>query len=75
MKRYRFITGADDAAFCKRVEQALNEGWALHGSPAFTYDATAGGRFCGQAVTREDATSELEAHVPDEAVSVVDADA
>ncbi len=74
MKRYRFITGQDDSAFCKRVETALNEGWTLHGSPAYTFDAAEGLRFCGQAVTREDAVTELEARIPDEAISVVDAD-
>ena len=54
MKRYRFITGKDDSAFCKRVETELNEGWQLHGSPALTYDAGAGHAVCGQAVVREE---------------------
>ncbi len=35
-KRYRLLTGPDDAAFCQRVSQALEEGYRLHGSPAIT---------------------------------------
>lgn len=37
---YRLLTGPDDAAFCKRVSEALAQGWRLHGSPAATYDGT-----------------------------------
>jgi hypothetical protein len=36
MKLYRLLTGPDDSAFCARVEQMLNRGWTLHGSPAIT---------------------------------------
>jgi hypothetical protein len=39
-KRYRLLTGPDDAAFCDRVSQALSEGYRLHGSPAVTFDGT-----------------------------------
>ena len=35
-KRYRLLTGPDDAAFCQRVSQALDEGYQLYGSPAIT---------------------------------------
>lgn len=52
MRLFRFITGPDDSAFCHRVTQALNKGWELHGSPSITFDPVAGGRFCGQAVTK-----------------------
>lgn len=31
MKVYRFLTGADNAAFCRRVTEALNNGWELYG--------------------------------------------
>ncbi len=34
--RYRLLTGTDDRAFCKRVSQALDEGYELYGSPAIT---------------------------------------
>jgi len=35
---YRVLTGPDDAAFCHRVSAALALGYALHGSPALTFD-------------------------------------
>jgi len=35
---YRLLTGPDDATFCKRVSDALDEGYQLYGSPALTYD-------------------------------------
>lgn len=35
---YRLLTGPDDSAFCKRVSDALAEGYQLYGSPALTYD-------------------------------------
>ena len=42
---YRCLTGPDDDAFCKRVSDALAQGWRLHGSPALTFDPSiAGGR-------------------------------
>ncbi len=49
---YRFLTGEDDSSFCHKVTKALSEGWALHGSPTYAYDATAGRMKCGPAVTR-----------------------
>lgn len=35
---YRLLTGPDDAAFCRRVSEALARGYVLHGSPAMTFD-------------------------------------
>jgi len=35
---YRILTGPDDAAFCRRVSQALALGYRLYGSPAVTFD-------------------------------------
>jgi hypothetical protein len=35
---YRILTGPDDAAFCRRVSEALAMGYVLHGSPAATFD-------------------------------------
>ena len=29
---YRYLTGPDDAAFCHRVTQAINNGWSLSGA-------------------------------------------
>ncbi len=49
---YRFLSGDDDSAFCHKVTKALSEGWALHGSPSYAYDAVSKKMRCGQAVTR-----------------------
>ena len=35
---YRLITGPDDAAFCKRVSEALALGYVLFGSPSVTFN-------------------------------------
>ncbi|EGZ44584.1 MULTISPECIES: DUF1737 domain-containing protein [Neisseria] len=51
MKVYRMLTGADDAAFCRRVTEALQHGWDLYGSPTMTH--TPDGVQVGQAVVKE----------------------
>ncbi|MEM9734860.1 MAG: DUF1737 domain-containing protein [Pseudomonadota bacterium] len=53
MKIYRLITDEDSSTFCHRVSKALSNGWELAGSPAFTFDAVEGKRFCAQAVTKD----------------------
>lgn len=50
---YRFLTGVDDADFCHRVTEALSQGWALHGSPSYAFDAQEGVMKCGQAVVKQ----------------------
>ena len=35
---YRLLTGKDDDAFCKRVSEALSQGYTLYGSPAITHN-------------------------------------
>lgn len=35
---YRLLTGADDAAFCRRVSEALALGYLLYGSPSATFN-------------------------------------
>jgi hypothetical protein len=35
---YRLLTGPDDAAFCRRVSEALAIGYKLYGSPSATFD-------------------------------------
>ena len=52
MKLYRFLTGDDDASFCHKVTEALNNGWKLHGSPQYAYDSKQKTMRCGQAVTK-----------------------
>ena len=47
-KNYRFLTGPDDAAFCRRVSDALAEGYVLYGDPVMV--VSDGTRYCGQAV-------------------------
>ncbi|WP_312267039.1 DUF1737 domain-containing protein [Neisseria sp.] len=51
MKVYRMLTGADDAEFCRRVTEALQQGWELYGSPSMTH--TDDGVRIGQAITKE----------------------
>ena len=48
LPRYRILTGVDDADFCRRVSEALDLGYALHGAPSITFDGT--DVRCGQAV-------------------------
>ena len=38
LPRYRLLTGRDDAAFCRRVSEALALGYELYGSPAATFN-------------------------------------
>ncbi len=53
MKLYRFLTEQDTSAFCHKVTDALNKGWALHGPPTYAFDAAAGVMRCGQAVVKD----------------------
>lgn len=47
-KKYRFLTGPDDAAFCQKASDALDDGYVLCGDPVMvSHD---GEIFCGQAV-------------------------
>ncbi len=38
LPRYRLLTGPDDAAFCRRVSEALAMGYQLYGSPTMAHD-------------------------------------
>jgi len=40
LPRYRVLTGPDDAAFCRRVSEALEQGYELHGGPAVTFNGS-----------------------------------
>ena len=53
MKLYRFLSDDDTAAFCHKITAALNNGWALYGSPTYAYDAANGVMRCGQAVVKD----------------------
>lgn len=37
---YRFITGPDDAEFCRRISALLDDGYILYGQPTLTYDGS-----------------------------------
>jgi hypothetical protein len=52
MQIYRFLSDEDTSAFCHKVTKALSEGWVLHGSPTYAYDASTKKMRCGQAVTK-----------------------
>ena len=47
-KRYRFLSGPDDAKFCQRVSEALAQGYKLYGNPVLVIEE--GQRIVGQAV-------------------------
>ena len=53
MKAYRLLTEVDTSAFCHKVTQALNDGWALYGDPAYAHDPVSGTMRCAQAVVKE----------------------
>jgi hypothetical protein len=53
MKLYRLLTGQDDSAFCHRVTAALNNGWSLHGSPAYAYNSATNLMMASQAIVKE----------------------
>jgi hypothetical protein len=38
LPHYRLLTGRDDAEFCRRVSEALRQGYQLYGSPALTHN-------------------------------------
>ena len=53
MKGYRLITDDDTVVFCKRVTEALSNGWKLYGEPKMTFDSKRGIMRCAQAVVKE----------------------
>ena len=52
MKLYRLLTGPDTSEFCHKVSKAMSDGWELHGTPAYAFDAATGTMRCAQAVTK-----------------------
>jgi hypothetical protein len=53
MKAYRLITEDDTSDFCHRVTEAISNGWELHGSPSYAFDASKGVMRCAQAVVKD----------------------
>ena len=50
LPRYRLLTGPDDASFCRRVSEMLDNGYILYGSPFLAYDAEKQRMIAAQAV-------------------------
>jgi len=64
MKAYRFLTGPDDAAFCRRVTDLLNQGWELAGPGSLTFDSVQGRVICGQPLVKVVADRDYDPDVP-----------
>jgi hypothetical protein len=56
LPRYRLLTGTDDEKFCRRVSEALAQGYRLHGGPALTFNGLH--VIAGQAVLWPDASGD-----------------
>ena len=50
---YKLITGKDNADFCKRITQLLEEGYELYGSPTMSFNGEH--MVVGQAVIKKKA--------------------
>lgn len=53
--RYRLLTGPDDVRFCRRVSDALDDGYRLHGSPAIAFDSGTNSPIVAQAIVLPEA--------------------
>jgi hypothetical protein len=49
-KNYVLLTGKDDAEFCQRVSDRMDEGYELYGSPAMTFNILKGHAVVAQAL-------------------------
>jgi hypothetical protein len=49
-KNYVLLTGRDDAAFCQRVSDRMDEGYELYGSPSITFNVFKGHPIVAQAL-------------------------
>ena len=49
-KNYILLTGRDDAAFCQRVSDRMDEGYELYGSPSITFNSLFGRAVVAQAL-------------------------
>ena len=57
--KYRLITGIDNASFCERISQLLEEGYELHGGPAASINPNNGKLYVAQAVVRKEDGEDL----------------
>ena len=53
-KRYKFLSGIDDSAFCQRVSDHLDAGYELYGSPTMVVKGSQ--VYVGQAIVRKAAS-------------------
>lgn len=49
-KNYVLLTGRDDAAFCQRVSDRMDEGYELYGSPSLSFNVFKGYPIVAQAL-------------------------
>lgn len=49
-KNYILLTGRDDAAFCQRVSDRMDDGYELYGSPSITFNSLFGRAVVAQAL-------------------------
>ncbi|MEH6453391.1 MAG: DUF1737 domain-containing protein [Psychromonas sp.] len=52
-EKYKLISGKDDAEFCARITQLLEQGYELYGSPALAFNGEH--MVVAQAVVKQDA--------------------
>lgn len=56
-KNYILLTGRDDAAFCQRVSDRMDEGYELYGSPSITFNIFKGYPVVAQALVLKKKTT------------------
>ncbi len=56
LPEYR-LTGSDDEAFCRRVAEAIGQGYELHAAPVMAFDGK--GIVVGQALVWRDRADEV----------------
>ena len=49
-KKYVLLTGRDDAHFCQRVSDRMDDGYELYGSPSITFNIFKGHPVVAQAL-------------------------
>lgn len=50
LKNYVLLSGRDDADFCQRVSDRMDQGYELYGSPAMTFNVLRGYPMVSQAL-------------------------
>ncbi|MDA7965793.1 DUF1737 domain-containing protein [Ruegeria sp.] len=63
MEAYRYITGPDDADFCYRTTELLNQGWELAGPATLTFDSERKREICGQTLVKKAPDTEYSSEI------------